>query len=389
MKLKVSLFYLIFYLAEGAFMPFTSLFLHQKGYDGGQIGVVLAIISLAGIIGQPIFGAINDSAKDYRTVLKVTTFLSALVSFGFFLKQYFVLTLIIASLFSFIVSPIGPIMDSISVEKGPQFAFSYGQVRLWGAFGFAIITAIVGYVYSNVGYQYSFTIYAAFSILVFILMFIFPKFEAPKRRSAFGKESLSEVLTNRSLALFILISILISSIVNINFSYLPIYFQKMHYPINLVGWNFTVAACIEIPLFWLSAKVREKMGLFSMLLTGTLAYSLKYLFMGFAPPVGIVICLQTLDGLAFAFYYSAAVEIISQMAPKRAKSTSQALFGAASGLAGIIGNLVGGLIIENQGAQFLYWVMSAVGLLATFLFLLFSRKSMYRLEFETEARNQA
>jgi predicted MFS family arabinose efflux permease len=214
-------------------------------------------------------------------------------------------------------------------------------------------------------------------------MFIFPKLEAPKRRSAFGKESIFEVLSKGSLGLFILISLLISSIVTINFSYLPIYFQKMNYPINLVGWNFTVAACVEIPLFWLSAKVSEKLGLFLMLLTGTLAYSLKYLFMGFAPPVGIIIGLQTLDGVAFAFYYSAAVEIINLMAPKRAKATAQTLFGAASGLAGIIGNLVGGFIIENQGAQFLYWVMSAVGLLATLLFFLFSRKSAYRLEFKT------
>jgi len=388
LKLKISMFYLAFYLGMGAFMPFMSLFLHERGFNGGEIGLILAVGSLTGIVAQPLFGLINDLAKDYRTILKLTTLLSALVSFGYFFSHGLVPILVTAVLFSFINTPTGPIIDSIAVEKGPSFGFAYGQVRLWGALGFALVTVVAGYVYSRVGYQYSYPAYAFFACLIFILIFTFPKLERPHSGPVYGKEVLGAVFSNGPFVLFIAMTLLISATNTMNFSYLPIYFQKLHYPMEVVGWNFTIAAVVEIPLFWYSAKVMQRIGLFPILAIGTGAYALKYCLMGFAPAVGVVLGLQALDGIAFAFYFSAAVEIVNLMAPAHAKATAQSVFGAAGGISGIIGNLAGGLIVDHQGPQFLFWLMGAIGLLATILFFVFPNKSKYQLEKET-ASSQA
>ncbi|MBS4223718.1 MFS transporter [Lederbergia citrea] len=379
MKLRISMFYLFLYIGMGSFMPFMSLFLNERGYDGATIGIILAAGSLTGIAAQPIFGLINDAARDYRTLLKVSSFLSAIVAFGFIFSHAFIPMMITAIVFSFLNTPAGTIVDAITVENGPKFGFTFGQVRLWGALGFAFITVIAGYVYSAIGYHYSFLAFSFFAIIMFLLMFTFPKLERAKRPEVLGKEVLGALFTNWHFGLFLGITLLISGSVTMNFSYLPIYFQKLNYPVDLVGWNFTIAAVVEIPLFWLSAKLIRRIGLFPMLILGIFAYAIKYIVMGFAPPVGVVLSLQALDGLAFAFYFSSAVEIVNLMAPKHAKATAQTLFAAAGGIAGIVGNVVGGLIVDQQGPQYLFLLMGGIVLLGTLLFIFFPGKRKYQL----------
>ena len=287
--------------------------------------------------------------------------------------------IITAIIFSFINAPAGTIVDAIAVEKGPAFGFTFGQVRLWGALGFAFITVIAGYVYSAIGYQYSFLIFAIFAIFMCLQMFAFPKMERPSGQPSLEKKDLVLLFTNWHFGLFLAITLLISGTVTMNFSYLPIYFQQLNYPVDLVGWNFTIAAIVEIPLFWLSVKLIRRIGLFPMLILGTLAYAVKYIAMGFAPPLGVVLSLQALDGLAFAFYFSSVVEIVNLMAPKNAKATAQTMFAAAGGLAGIVGNVAGGLIVDHQGPQFLFWMMGGIICIGTLLFLFFPGKQNYHL----------
>ena len=380
MRLRISIFYLIFYIGLGVYQPFMSLFLNQRGFDGSEIGLILSVGSLTGILAQPIFGLLSDAARDYRTILKVLLLLSAIVVMGFFYSTSFVFMVLITIIFSFINTPIGPITDSIAVEKGHTYGFTFGQVRLWGAFGFALISFIAGYVFSVTGFQYSFIVYAIVALILVFLVFTFPKFEQPSRPDVLGREVLTKLFSNWRFDLFVFIGLVILSTVTMNFSYLPIYFQKLNYPINLVGWNFTIAAVVEIPLFWFSSIVIRRIGLFQMLAIGTLAYAIKYTLMGFAPPVGVVLGLQALDGIAFAFYMSSAVEIVNLMAPAHGKATAQTVYTAAGGIAGIVGNMVGGWIIEHQGPQFLFWLMGGIGFGAVLLITAFPKKREYRLK---------
>lgn len=379
------MFYLFFYLGMGAFIPFFSLFLHQRGFNSEQIGILLAVGSLTGIAAQPAFGVLSDTAKDYRTPLKTAILLSIAIVFGYFFGKGFLAMLITTVLFNFLYTPIGPLMDAIAVEKGPLFGFSFGKVRLWGAFGYAFITVLAGYALSALGYQYSFPVFAGIGLFLFFLLFTFPLLERQKRPSIFGKDVLGPVFSNRPFIGFVGITLLITSCMTMNTSYLPIYFQKMAYPVNLVGWNFTIAALVEVPLFWVSAKLIKGLGLFPLLSLGTAAYAIKYFIMGMAPSVTVVLGIQALDGLAFAFYFSSAVEIVNIMAPVNAKATSQTIFGAASGVSGIIGNLLGGFIMQVQGPQFLFFMMAIMSVLATLLILIFPGRRSYRIEERTSS----
>lgn len=378
MKKKISMFYLLMYLGMGTFMPFMSLFLNERGFDGRQIGIILAAGSLAGIMAQPVFGFINDASRDYRTLLKVSLFLSSIVVLGYFFSESLVPMVITAVLFSFVNTPTAPIIDSIAVDSGPAFGFSYGQVRVWGAIGFSSITAMAGYVFESIGFKYISMGYALFALLMFLMIFTFPKIERTKRSPILGEGGIGTVIFNWHFILFVVICMMVSVTRTMNFSYFSIYFKELHYPVDLVGWNFTIAAAVEIPLFWLSSKVIRRLGLFPMLIFGTCAYAVKYIIMGFAPPFGVILGLQALDGLGFAFYMSSVVEIVNLMAPKHAKATSQTVFAAASGIAGIVANLAGGLIVDIKGPKFLFLLIGGIAVIAVVLFILFPGKQNYQ-----------
>jgi MFS transporter, PPP family, 3-phenylpropionic acid transporter len=378
MKKKISMFYLLMYLGMGTFMPFMSLFLNERGFDGRQIGIILAAGSLAGIIAQPVFGLINDASRDYRTQLKVSLFLSTVVVLGYFFSESLIPMIITAVLFSFINTPTAPIIDSIAVDSGPAFGFSYGQVRVWGAIGFSSITAMAGYVFNSIGFRYISVGYAVFALFMFLMIFTFPKMERTKHATVLGEGGIGTVIFNWHFILFVVICMMVSVTRTMNFSYFSIYFKELHYPVDLVGWNFTIAAAVEIPLFWLSSKVIRRFGLFPMLILGTCAYAVKYIVMGFAPPFGVILGLQALDGLGFAFYMSSVVEIVNLMAPEHAKATSQTVFAAASGIAGIAANLAGGLIVDIKGPKFLFLLIGGIAVIAVVLFILFPGKQNYQ-----------
>lgn len=375
MRLKISLFYLILYLGMGSFRPFTSLLLQERNFSGFEIGTILAVGSLAGIASQPVFGIITDASKDYRTLLKVSLLLSAFFVLGFFFIKGFALTIIIMIIYSLINSPLGAVTDSLAVKNGPAYGYSFGQVRLFGSTGFAFMTVTSGYIFGAIGYQYTALVYSAFIMLLFLLVFTFPESEKPEVPMASGWKYLFAVLGNWKFDLLIAICLLIAANNTMNYSYLPIFFKKLDYPVSLVGWTYTIAALVEIPLFWLSSKFIRRIGLFPMMIAGTCLYGVKYVIIGFAPPVAWLLFLQILDGIAYVFYFSSVVEIINRIAPRFAKTTAQTVFAATGGIAGIAANLAGGLIVDHQGPQFLFWMMGGIAVLAVALLLLFPGKN--------------
>jgi PPP family 3-phenylpropionic acid transporter len=371
LQLKLSSVYLLFYMGLGAYAPYLSLYLHDRGISGSQMGLILALGSLAGIVSQPLFGLLNDRSKDYRSILRWISLLSAVVVLALVPDQGLTALIITFVLFSFISSPASPLIDAIAVQNGTGHGFSFGEVRVWGAIGFSVITVFAGYLYEDIGYKYIFTAYSLFALLLFLILFWLPAVPRAKMKQRIEKGVFRQLVTNWRFVSFIVISILVSVSMTMNFNYLSIFLQRLDYPVELVGWSFTVAAVVEIPLFWLSYKVIRRLGLFPLLIGSVLMYALKYIALSFAPPTYVVLLLQAVDGIALVFYFSTAVEIVNLMAPDNGKATAQTMFAAAGGIAGIAANAAAGWIVDHQGPQFLFGMMGAMGITATVLFLLF------------------
>lgn len=372
-KALISAYYFVFFVAMAATAPFLSLFLKTRGVDGTQIGLILSAGSVASILVQPALGLVNDRARDPRRIILFSAILSPICYAGYFFCRGF-WALAVVSVSVSVVSSAAPIMDAIAIRQGEQSGFSYGHVRLWGAVGYALGTFVSAYAYNLYGDDKLFIVYGALSLIVVVTILRLPKTESVRPTKEAFVQGLLNVASRRSLLAFIMICTLMSIAQTINWVYLPLYYQELHYPMAWFGLNFTAAAAIEVPLFYVSGRIMSRYGKMRVLIVGALCYTVKYGVMVLAPSAGVVIAVQLLDGVGFSLYWSAAVQLVADLAPSDRQATAQTLFGAlASGLSSVIGTAAGGFILDRFGPSAVFAVATVLAATAVVCFGWFAR----------------
>src|SRR5436190_15917544 len=73
------LYYFVFIGALGFSSPFINLFYLQQGLNGAQIGLVVLISSLAGLVVAPLWGRLSDGGLSILRLLQVSLIATAIV----------------------------------------------------------------------------------------------------------------------------------------------------------------------------------------------------------------------------------------------------------------------------------------------------------------------
>lgn len=136
-----------------------------------------------------------------------------------------------------------------------------------------------------------------------------------------------------------------------------------------IGSAFAIAAIIEVPMFWVATKLSKRIGRYQLLCVAALIYGIQYFAMFFFDNVSLTLAVQLLNGIAFAFVAGTAVEIVQSYATEGTKATLQTVYAAVTwGLGGIVGNAMGGAVVDYFGAPFLYLILFCLCLTASVLF---------------------
>jgi len=87
-SIPLTLFWFTYFGSLGIFFPYFSLYLRENaGLSGTQLGVVLAISPLVGMIAQPLWGQVADRTGARSRVLAFLTLGTALGYAGLGLAQ--------------------------------------------------------------------------------------------------------------------------------------------------------------------------------------------------------------------------------------------------------------------------------------------------------------
>jgi len=370
-KKRISAYYLLSFLAVGAGPPFLTLLLRQRGLIAGQIGVLLAIGAIAGAITQPLIGHLSDYLDRPRRILAVSAVLAPLFFLGYeVLPDYWMLFFVAVMMAT--VQSAAPLGDALALGEGERYGFAYGEVRLFGALGYALIVAVAGYVYHRTGMGFSVWGYALLTLPLLVVIGLLPSRSHTPRMASGMFTGIFDLFRRGKLIGFISIAFLVSTAMTVNATYLPLYYLDLHYPMQWVGLNFTVAALTEIPVFYVSGRIITKLGRMPVVVFGTSCYALKYAIMANPPGSVAVILWQSLDGVAYALYWSASVDMVSHLAPANRKGSAQTLFGSLAGsLSTVAGSAGGGWLLDSVGAVHLYAVLASFTTAAVFLYGLF------------------
>ncbi|SES93637.1 MFS transporter [Paenibacillus sp. NFR01] len=348
---KLRGFYLFLGLAGGSFGSYLSVLLKHNGLTVGQIGMLMATGTLIAIFTQPVWGMISDRYNQPRLVLILSVAVPAVLA-TFYLSQYFIVLLLAYTFSTIFSSTQAPIADSYAISAAKQAGTTYGSIRLMLSFGAAVGAYFGGLYVANIAVSTVWLPYLVLNLAAAMIAFTLPKHaEENHVMSTSFSQGVKQLLKSRIFLAFLAASFLVNQTMTAFGTYFVIAFQSAGGSMAYAGIALFLASFTNVPSMFFASKVIRKLGRERTLLIAAVIYVFRWGIQVAFPYPGVMIGIQVLHGVSFGFFYIAAVEYVSSITSSEIQATGQSVFNMVfSGIAGIVGNLLNGFLLDQGGA---------------------------------------
>lgn len=364
-KLRFRLLYFALYGTVACYYPFLPLYLENRKLSYTEIGVVLAVNSLVGIIAQPIWGYVTDKYLTKKKTLLIGCIFCAVLIFNFIFAHSFTYILVTVFLLIIFQSVTTPMCDACSYEEMDRTnAFSFGEVRFVGSVGFAVISLILGKIIQLSSLNSSFILYS----LLFLLTAYLVSGIKSEGKATINRPGLKDILNTikqSRFMLFILSVLLLNIGLGANSSYISVLVEKTGGNVAIIGFVWFVVAMSEIPLFFFGSRFQKRYGELNIYLWAAGLYVIRFFLCSLEQGYITVIAIQLLQGFSYPLYLLGAMQYIYKTVPESIRASGITILSSLGfGLGSLIGNLGGGIIVENYGVYQLYRALSLCCVLA-------------------------
>ncbi len=324
-------------------------FLQYKGYNPKEIGLLISLYTVSGVVGQLLTGFFCDKLctvkKIFLPALCVLT-VSMTLAISFNIKLIFLIGFLISGLMQYILIAV---YDSWVIESEENVKSKFGQVRACGSMGWAIGVLVIGYVISKLGYLYVNIIYVS-GLIVCIIMAIKIKDISKKSNKCIKIANLKKLFSNKEY-LIVILSLLIIAIP------LRAYYQLSPYIIETLGkgtaefgiFNF-ICSISEIITLFLTTKVFKKISPDKFLKVAPIAILIKLTILYFASSIIFVYLSAVLQIFTYPVILMVGKMLIDRLCPEDFKTSSQLMgFAIFNSLGTVIASLLTGYLISNLG----------------------------------------
>lgn len=369
---------------------YLTVYLKGIGFSPSQIGKMSAVNSAVGIIAAPLFGLIADKIgsvkKVFITCILVGSLLWALVPFtGTISFGPILLCLIVIPASQFFRNPASSLVDNWVVQSTNKEGLNYGTIRLWGSISYAGMALILAAILPRYGVKWTF--YMLFLLIipmVLVSISIKDKGKTTVRKSSlpFRELRVGRLFKNYYYVTFLIYAIVLNIPMQTGHVFLPYLISHVGGDTARLGLITGYKALLEIPMLFLLKPLRKrKFPLYGLLLGSALFYVLEMLLYPQAKNFTQLILISTCYGLGGGLSIGASANYIYTLTPKELKATAQTLNGSVTAVAGILGNLAGGLLLERVGIvnyyQFIGFVMCGAALF--FAASLFAGRRVFKI----------
>lgn len=371
---RIAGFYFFYYAFVGMFAPYWSLYLKSLHFSAIEIGILMSIQPVMRMVAPTIWGWLADHSGKRQRVVQIAATMSAVFYLGTFFTTSFWGLLGVLVLMNFFWSASMPLVEATTLTYLGKNTGHYGRIRSWGSIGFIVSVVGLGYAFDYIAI--SWLLWAGLVCEVGILVFSrqIPKTEVLAHHT--DSQPIKQiVLQPRVLALFGA-CFLMSVAHGPYYTFYSIYLVEHGYAKSAVGSLWALGVICEIGVFFLMPKLVKKFGFTRILLASFGAAVLRFLLIGWAVDVVVLLLFaQVLHALTFGSYHASSVGLVHQFFQGRHQSRGQALFGSITyGAGGMLGGLASGPIWKHYGASVLYSCSAGAALLG--LALLWKLRNM-------------
>lgn len=357
-------YYVAYYAAMAALIPFIVVYYQKLGFTGAQIGALTAIGPLISLAGGPVLSWIADATRRYKLVFLFTSAVPIVAGILFPFLRVFWPLLALVVVYSFLSAPIASLADMGTMVMLGDNKDLYGRIRVGGTLGWMISAPLVGLLVQNYGIAMPFWSYAA---LMFAALLLASRFHFPREIVHTGqppvsmKEGTRILLSSRRWALFLSICFTVGvGLAAMNNFFYPL-MNELKSPSSLTGLGLSVANVCEIPVMFFSNRLLKRFGSSGVLLFGACMTVLRLALYAVLPSPTAIVVSQLMNGLTFPMFWVGGVSYAYEHAPAGMAATGQGLLGAMIfGFGAAAGNFIGGLLLTSIGPRSMFLVFAGI-----------------------------
>src|SRR5262245_10132283 len=367
-SIPLTLFWFTYFGSLGIFYPYFSLYLREDaGLTGTQVGLVLAISPLIGMIAQPLWGQVADRTGARGRTLAFLTLGTALGYLGLGYADGFGPIVLATSALAVAGTAVFPLMTSVSLailRDAGRHAF--GRVRAWGTVGYFALVLIFPWMLSvyqspetispNVSQPGLGLMFPLTATLVFVsaaIAFLLPKKGVVSLRAARG--DWRELMRDPAFLRFLGFSLLAHFLMHGPMWLFPIFVRSRGGDLTTIRNIWILMLIVEIPLVLSTGSGLKRLGARGMLTAGVLIGGLRWALSALITDPLIFFAVQALHGITVVGLNLGSPLYLDVLAPEKLRSTAQGILSmVGSGLAGILSNFTAGWLVDHGGTDFLY-----------------------------------
>lgn len=377
-KFNLLIVYFLAYGALACYFPFLAVYFKSRGLTYIQSGIVFSLVSLISIITQPIMGYVADKYLNKKKVVLINMLLcSILICMYIFASGFF--TVVLATIFLiFFQGSIMSILDAYCYDIADKVQeVNYGQIRLMGSIGFAVLSLILGGLiqYSDINISY-YLYFGLFIVSALILSRI--SFKGSTNIVRPTASDIIEVLKNYKFTLFVLSVMVLNIALQAHSNYIAMLIEATGGNVANLGIVWFASALSEIPAFFFGSKMLKKHGELNIYIIALLLYIIRMLLSAFSTNYVMVIAVQLMQSVTYPLYLVAVMQYVNVIVPDKVRASGITLLSSLGfGLGGLIGNLGGGFVLQYKDPFFLYKVMAVTCCISLMIVLIvkFKEKS--------------
>lgn len=266
--------------------------------------------------------------------------------------------------------------ENLLVRNSNELRLNYGLLRSVGSFLFMIGSFTISFLLPTVGVASTFWLTALLTVPAIVLTLFAREPDArPPKKGEKQKLNLGELFQNRAYVSFLVFGFLLYTGTNCEGTFLPYFMADANIPSERYGIFLGARALLEIPFLLLMVRLRRRFPLRLLVMGPPLLMGMECVLLGLwahSFPTMLVSC--CFFGLGNGLLIGSSLNYVYELAPAHLKASAQAFFAAVSSVAGILGNLTGGVVYDAVGARLFYLLVAAVFALSFAVFFLTQRK---------------
>jgi len=360
-----------------SFGCYQTVYLQSIGFTASNLGVLNAISSAVIIAAVSFWGMVSDKIGSLRRVLililAVGSFLYAMVPFiptGYSFTPLLLTAYI--PLLNFFRGCVATFDENLIVRNCNELRLNFGVLRGLGSLLFTVGSLIIAALLPVVQVRNTFWISGLLMVPAIICIILAREPNAkPARSREKGGIKLGELFKNKAYVSFLFFGLIFYIAASCEGNFIPYFMKDVGVDSQQYGILLALRALMEIPFLLFMVRLRRKFPLRVLVLGAPVLMAIECLGFGlFAKTLfGMLICC-TFFGLGNGLFIGSYLNYLYELAPDNLKASAQAFFASVSSIAGILGNLIGGVVFDAIGAKLFYIVVGCTYLLSSCVFLL-------------------